>query len=183
MVRRAFQWLIRNSSRKPTPEFDPRPNTAAIDGVSVERVDESRIRNLLDMKHLTTEKLGWRRFCSVLKFVRREPRCKCVIGYPSRCRFHKAAHRESAPPDFYRNLEEDTHWQLSSSLLRLPTLDFGADLERKPTQGTHAHLVNHSQDEIGVAWPLGPEHGVLPNQGSPKMLVLRFQNWYSLMTA
>ena len=48
-----FPWL-RNSSRIPTLEFDPRPHTPTIDGVSVERADESRIRDLLDIKHLTT---------------------------------------------------------------------------------------------------------------------------------
>jgi hypothetical protein len=48
-------------------------------------------------------------------------------------------------------MEEDPHWQLSSSSLRLPTLAFGVDLERKLTQDVHMHLVNHSQGEIGVA--------------------------------
>lgn len=57
VVRRAFPWLRRSSSRIPTPKFDPTPLTPIIDSVSVERANESRIRDLLDIKHLTTEKL------------------------------------------------------------------------------------------------------------------------------
>jgi hypothetical protein len=62
---------------------------------------------------------------------------------------------------FLKEPGRDTYWQLPSSLLRLPTLGFGADLEKRLTQGVTSISRAIRKDEIDVAWPLGLDDVVL----------------------
>ena len=160
-VDRAMAPFGRKFSRTPRSSFDDEPHPPAIDGISVERFDESRIRDVLDNNSLTKERPRWRRLCSVPRILRKKAICTCAEEYPKRCRLHKKLpHQNPTAPRLCESPDEDRPGQRSGSLYLLPEFDFGAELTRQLVQGLHVHLVDESADEDSVAQPLGSEEGV-----------------------
>jgi hypothetical protein len=159
-VFRAMLPFRRRAFRTATPQSYHGPNSPSINSVSIEAVDENRIRDLPDTSWRRAEKPRWRKYLSA-PFRRKREMCTCEAGHPSICKLHKKSpHQDSTPPRFRESLEGEPTHRLSDGSWILPKPDFSPDLESQLGQGAHANVVGESEDEIGVARPLGPENGV-----------------------